>query len=468
MEIEDTAVFKEIKEVIDEGPKPIASYYKAIVHTEKGDYEVTKVVDVQINRDYIGATGDDFRLTALIPLGMWAVDIFPYIKEIEISLIKKPLIEIGDHEDEEKEIETMRFIATVDPDKMPVISGRDIAKLKKTELDLRDIFEIEFQLHEKVPYSLRLRTYSGVFRRKTPESIIKYVLASESAKIKADEDSSCKGVDIVESDNKDPREHIIIPNGTNIVDVPMYLHRNGGGVYNTGMASYYQNRYWFVYPLWNTKRFDDAGKTLVIVKVPVIRFTGIERTYREEGDSVYVLATSNAELSDDAYTNFSNMGNGSRFADSRLFVRDFSEIKDNKSISKRGENNHEFLSVDRGEERNTVYFSRQRINANPYVERSGLASRKGCTYLFNWENSNPDLLIPGMMCKIYYMEEDTLMELVGVLLANSTSKQMTGQGLTTKRHVTTTNLLIFANPSESEVVEDEEKDEEDWTEYESV
>jgi hypothetical protein len=58
MEIEDTAVFKEIKEVIDEGPKPIASYYKAIVHTEKGDYEVTKVVDIQINRDYIGATGN--------------------------------------------------------------------------------------------------------------------------------------------------------------------------------------------------------------------------------------------------------------------------------------------------------------------------------------------------------------------------------------------------------------------------
>jgi hypothetical protein len=468
MEIEDTAVYKEIVDVISEGPKPISYYYKAIIHTEKGDYEVTKLIDSQINRDYVAAAGDDYRLTVLIPLGMWAIDIFPYIKELEISIIKKPLIEIGDHEDEEEEIETKRYIATADPDKMPVITGRDMAKLSKSELDIRDIFEVEFQLHEKVLYSLRLRTYSGTFRRTTAESFIKYALASESVKIKADEDSTCKGVDVVKTDNKEPREHIVVPNGVNVVDLPMYVHRNAGGVYSTGLGSYYQNRYWFVYPLWNTQRFDEASKTLVIVKVPVFRFTGIERTYREEGDSVYVLATSNSEISDDAYTNFSNMGNGSRFADSRLFVRDFSEVKDNKSISRRGDNNHEFLSVDRGEERNTVYFSRQRISANPYVERSGLASRKGCTYLFNWENSSPDLLIPGMMCKIYYMEEDSLMELAGVLIANSSNIQMTGVGLTTKRHVTTTTLLIFANPSESEVVESEEIDEEDWTDYEAI
>lgn len=468
MEIEDTAVYKEVKEVIDEGPKPIASYYKAVIHTENGDFEVTKVIDIQVTRDYIANAGDEIRMTALIPLGMWAIDVFPYIRELEISLIKKPLIEVGDELDVEKDIETKRYIATPDPTTMPVITGRDIAKLTKKELDIRDIFEIDFQLHEKVFYSLRLRTFSGTFRRVTPEETIKYILATESAKVKTDEDSACLGVDMVKSDNQDKREHVIIPNVVNLVDIPVYTQRNAGGVYNTGLGSYYQNRYWFVYPLWNTQRFEEANKTLVIMKVPVVRFTGIERTYREEGDSVYVLATSNSEITDDAYTNFSNAGNGTRFADSRLFVRDFSEVKDNKAVAKRADNNHEFLSVDRGEERNTVFLSRQKINANPYVERSALSSRKGCTYVFVWENSNPDLLIPGMMCKIYYMEEDKLMEIAGVLLANNTSIQMTGVGLTTKKHVTTTILMIFANPTESEVVEEEESAEEDWTKYESV
>lgn len=474
MEIEETPIYQEIKEIIDEGPKPIAFYYKAKVHTPEGDYEVMKVIDTQITRDYIANAGDEIRTTLLIPLGLWAKLIFPYRTELEITLIKAPLQEVGDEAELDETIESKRYIATPNPDNMPVIDGRDINKLTASELDLKDIFQIEFQLHDRVAYQLRLITCGGVFRRVTGEQVVKYLLATESSKhTKSDDAASFQGVDFIECNNKDKREHLVIPHGTNLVDLPVYIQKNAGGLYSTGVGCYYQNRYWFVYPLWDTQRYDKATKTLKIIKVPVVRYTGIERTYREEGDTTYILATSNSEISDDSYTNFAMSGNGTRFADSRQFIRNFVDIKDNKAIASRGKSNHEFLFVDRGEERNAVYMSKKRISSNPYVQRSELAGKKGQLFVFVWENSNPDLVFPGIMCKIHYMNSDELMEINGVVLAANTSVRLAGVGITGKRHVTATTMVIFANPSEAQATQEPEDEDEvtgvdNWEDYEAI
>jgi hypothetical protein len=145
--------------------------------------------------------------------------------------------------------------------------------------------------------------------------VSKALLASETAKIKVEEDIAFKGVDMVEPNNENKSEHIIVRHGTRLFDLPIYAHKHLGGIYNAGIGCYYQSRYWFIYPLYDTTRFNKAKKTLVIVKVPTLRARAIERTYRNEGDTLYVIGTSNSEIDDDAGTNFSNKGNGVRFAD---------------------------------------------------------------------------------------------------------------------------------------------------------
>ena len=303
------------------------------------------------------------------------------------------------------------------------------------------------------------------------EQVVKYLLAKHSKELtKSEEEDAFKGVDFIECNNKDEREHLIIPNGTNLVDLPVYVQKHGGGLYSTGIGNYYQNKHWFVYPLWDTQRYDKAIKTIKIVKVPVTRYTNIERTYRQEGDTLYMLATSNSEIADDNYNGFTETGNGTRFADSRRYIRDFVEVKDNKAVAKREKNTHEFLFVDRGDIKNAVFHSKKRINSNPYVARSELAGKKGQIYNFIWENSNPDLLFPAMMVKIHYLDSDELMELNGVLLASNTATQLNGVSVTSKRHSTTTQMLIFANPSEAEPSETQEDEEEadSWSEYETI
>lgn len=474
MEIEDSPIYKEIKEIIDDGPKPVYYQYKAKIHVDDKDFEVIKVISVDMINDYLTRVGDMITISVMLPAGLWAKVIYPKRDKLEMSLLRVPQDEVSDEREEEKEIEVQRFIAVPNPDTMPVTAGKDIDKLKLRELDKLEVLTIEFQLTDKLLHQLRLVTVGGIFRRSTPEDVIKYILAKETKKIKVEDEISFKGVDFVEPDNDEKREHFIVPQGTRIIDLPVYIQRRVGGLYNTGTGCYYCKRHWFIYPLYDTTRLEKAKKRLTIIKVPTFRTHGMERTYRTEGDTTYIIGTSNSAIGDDAQNNYTVDGNGTRFSDSRKYVRDFTEVKDNKSVAKRKEANHEFILLDRGKEKNSVYQSSRKTNSNPFVERSEIAGRGGSILRVMWENSDPSVLLPGMMCKIHYLDKDEVQELHGVLLGAEVAVQLHGQGLTPKRHTTVIALTIYVNPPRDEEQNDDSSDEDDkkeikrWTEYEAI
>lgn len=471
MEIEDSPIYKEITEIINDGPKPISYYYKATVHADDKDYELIKLIDITIDADYIGKIGEYVVVRVMVPFGLWAKKLYPHRTKLEITLKRVPLIEAGDEPQEDKKIETQRFHAAPTIETMPNIDGKDIERLTMEELDNRDVLNMEFQLTDKMIHKLRLKTVGGIYRRATPQDVIRYILTSESRKIKAGEEVGFKGMDIVEPDNKEKREHFVIPQATPIGDIAAYVQRRCGGVYNTGIGTFYSRGYWFVYPLHDTTRLDKAKKTLNLIKVPVHRHTGLERTYRQEGDTVYIIGTSNSEISDDAMTNFTDSGNGVRFTDSRKHIRDFVKTSGNKALASRKKMNHEFLIFDRGEEMNATFESKRFSTSNPFVERSQLASKMGAIFRMNWENANPSLLFPGMMCKIHYLSNNKVKEIHGVLLGYEAAVQLDNKGITSTKHITSAALTIFINPPKNEKPPEEDSDGKkisDWSEYEAL
>jgi hypothetical protein len=60
-----------------------------------------------------------------------------------------------------------------------------------------------------------------------------------------------------------------------------------------------------------------------------------------------------------------------------------------------------------------------------------------------WEHSEPSLIVPGMLCRILYLSDDTIQQKYGVILKKHDSVQMAAPGLTVARHVTRTALSIF-------------------------
>lgn len=485
MEIEKSPLYKEVKEIIDEGPKPVSFYWKVKIHVGENEFEPIKLLDLDFKKDYSNNYADEITVRLFIPLGLWAKQIYPSRTKLEMTLIKKPIKEIDEDDKKDEEIESMKFTAVpVINEQLPVLTGKHLDHFAMWELDLKSAFEVDFQLFDKSIEKLRMVTVGGIFRRTNAEDVIKSILATESGKVKIETGKTFEGVDIIEPNNKDKREHFLIPHGTKLFDVPDYIQHKVGGVYSTGINCYFHNKFWFVYPLYDTTRLEKAKKTAVIMKVPKNRYNGMERTYRQDGDTLYIIGTSESEFSDDAGTNFTNTGNGVRFSDSRRFMRDIVQKKDNKAIISRKKVNHEYAFKkhkedvkEEGKELFNVQLSNARINSNPYSEQSVLSSKYGALYRFEWENADPSLLFPGMMIKIHYIDKDVMRELHGVLIFAHSSIQIRGQGVTTNRHINTVAMIIYANKPPGSSQENQETESEDdvdtkeiarWADYRSL
>ena len=475
MEIESTALYQEIMSIINDGPKPVNNYYKAYFIIDDKKYEPLKILDISSDRNYVTEKTDIRFITLVIPAGLWSKVIYPKLNILDISVVKIPLQEISEEGMPDEEIEEIRYTAIPIPSTVPNLTGDSIQRMSIAAIDTAmGYFNVQFQLVEKGFEAMKMVTVGAVFRRTTTEDVTKGVLAKERRKVKTISGYGVKTIDMIKSDNEEKREHIFLPQGLRYLDVPEYIQQNCGGIYNSGINIFFQNRGLFVYPPFDTTRYRSAPIKATILKIPKQRYTELERTYREEGDVVFIAGTSDAKFEDQSFIKSRNIGDGVRYGDSRFTMRDITEIKDNKSKIVRKDINTEFVSKSKSDQPNYrqqlyVPLSREHINSNPFFQRSRLAHVNGAIYQIDWQNSNPDLLIPGMMVKIIYMSKDEFKELYGVLTQVASTTQLKGEGLTSQKHITNSALFVFTT-----MLTDEEQDFDDidqqtieaWENYE--
>lgn len=466
MDIKDSPLQKEVDKILEDGKKPIASLWKAefrirepnpveisdayddvnyVDEDEKEKiYRPFKVLNIDFQRDYENGIGDYGSLRALLPVGLWLKVLFPYRDFLKVTLTRTPLKETTDELDKEEDIQTETYIAIPNITEQSSGEGKEVDNLSRFELDTHGLIEIEFQLLDQSVDALRSVEFGANFRRCTPEDLVKGVIRKESQKYSTDDGPAIEKVDMVKADLEEPREHFIIPYDTLLTEMPLYVQAKCGGIYNSGIGSYIKNKNWYVYPLYNTTRFSKEERTLTVIKAHELFHMGLERTHRVDGDKLIVIGTSTSEFKDETEVKYLSEGNGTRFGESRLQVHKFGEPSMNKFTAQRAKNNHEYLAEKRPQ-RNTAYVSRDRIHGNPMEEYTRLARRKGNKYSFVWENSQPELLFPGMTVKILYAKGEEMQELHGVLLKEHTTIQLKGQAITSQAHKTTTSLFIFAN-----------------------
>lgn len=445
MEIEFSPLYNEVLEITKSGPKNISYYWEADVHT--GDVTTTaiKLTTLRTFRDYEKNFSDETMLEVAIPLGVYAKLVYPNRNTLEITVRRKPIGEVTDGPSEDDPTNSQRYKAVLVLNGLPIIEGTELGQADQFTLDLQDILKVNFQLFDRSLEKLRIVTVGSIFRKAKAEDVIRGVLNVESKKIKVLGERAIDGVEIVKSVNKEVREHIIIPQGLKLTKVPTFVQENCGGMYPSGIGSYLQDRFWYVYPLFDTTRLKKEQKTLTLIKVPKNRFSSMERTYRKEGDSVFVIGTDQTKFEDDGSTKFMNEGNGIRLADADMFMGKIATSSNNKSVMSRVKNNSEFISVKKQDGSNNTQVSEEAIGANAFNDYSRLNSRAGGLFQFVWENSQPNLLFPGMMTKVLYISGQDITELNGVLLAVDTLTQLAGIGITVSRHVSTSMLSLFVN-----------------------
>lgn len=459
MEIEQTSLWREVQAIANAGSKPVHYEWRAEFRANDAVIPALKVLNVDFLQDYEQSFGDQVLLKVMIPGGTYTKRIYPYKNNLEVILYKSPLQETSDIDEEDLQVQTETYTATLIDAGTPVLHGDQVANIDEESMNLTNLFEISVQLVNKALEQLRMITIGGIYRNCNVSDVIKGVLTRESQKVKVDNVRLPQGVDMVEADNQNKRDHVIIPQGTRLVDLPQYIHEKCGGVYSSGFNYYLREDWWYVYPCYNTQRFNEAEQTLTIINVPRNRLTEADRTYRVDGNNLLILATGDVRFRDDSQQQQLNAGNGVRFADADRFMNDMVQTKGNKTVAKRGANVTEVKAFDRPNGNNQVQLSPRAITANPYVEFSDLARRQGGVIGLEWLHSDASLIFPGMMVKVLYLEGESIMEAYGSLLKAHHFVQKRGPGLVESRYVSQSVLSVFVKPLEIAPQDDEEQTE---------
>jgi hypothetical protein len=283
----------------------------------------------------------------------------------------------------------------------------------------------------------------GNYRRATPEEFIKGFMKAKSMEIVVDSIDMPSKVEMTPPSNTAVREHYDFRHGVKLPDVPHIVQNKLGGIYSTGLGYFLKNGCWYFWGAFDTSRFDKADRTLTIINVPANKLPGSERTYRQNGRNLLVLATGEVRFNDDSEKLQLNEGNGLRAPDASQFMGNWVTVKDNKAVASRGASNNEFVGEQRPNGNNNVQMSPTEATANSYVLSSMLARRMGSHIELVWENSDPKLLIPGMPVRVLYLDGDEIKTLEGLSVMNASYVETVGPGLLSTRHRRNTRLTLF-------------------------
>lgn len=451
MHLEKTPIWAAVRKIFSETQKPVRFAYTAKIHTTTEDFDVMKIVSIDIIRDYVNNIGDVVMIEFLMPLGDYVKRFYPNRTNMELTIFRKQLEETGEVFKKNTSKEAERFKVVFLPNENPQVKGSDFETFDQETLDLMDVVHVKLQLLNRSLEPLRIKTTGSIFKNKTNEDVIRGLLMGESLNVLIDGKPAIDGIDMVKADNQEVQRHVIIPQNTLLTSVPSYCQEKMNGVYSTGIGTYLQShqgkRYWFVYPLYNTQRFNENVKKAIFYVVSSKRFPGVERTYRESGDTVFITITSDKSYSDNAETDQMEQGSGFRMADARSFLRKPIAVAEEGPIGVRNKLNFEVAFKERADNLNFAPAAGKKISSNPFPEFSKISQRNGGRIDFTWNNSNPSLIYPGMPCKYIYMEGKTMVQKEGVILFCHTVVQLQGQGVLSNAHLTSSKLTLFVNQS---------------------
>lgn len=444
MEIMDSALGQDIEKITGVNNVVQRQHWTAEIHSPTETLVPFKLMSFDKIRDYENNFADDLIVRVLMPAGKYAYRIYPHLDNLEFTLYRHdPKNDLTSRMEGADSISHERYVAVIIKPPASAVEMNDRNQPSEDALDLNTILELDVQLIKKSVNQMRMRTIGGIYRNCSADEVIKQILTSESQKLVLSSEDLPKGVDMIPVTKPIKRDHIVIPQGTRLVDAPSYIHQHCGGVYSTGFGIYFQDGVWYVYSTYDTTRFETTAKTMTIINIPAMKMPGIEKTYIKEGNHLTVLATGQSKVLNPSEKLIQNQGNGVRFADGGFFMESFVETLGNKAVASRGKVNNEFTTIKRDNGDNNVLISEQRISANPLWEYSKLAARDGSIMLLSWENSDPDLIYPGMPVKMKYLDGQDIKEVDGVVLKLHNYTQLGRDGITSSRHISTTNMSLF-------------------------
>lgn len=415
------------------------------IHTPKATLPILYVERFDRLKDYVERFTDVVNITVAVPSGMWTRDILPHKDKLEISVEFVPIASTTQYTRLlSGERIKRRYLAKLTHEDNSMVESNSEQNSVKRKLDSESISVVTFQLVSKQVMALRAKTVGLIARKTTGMEVIRYCLTEHSKNLQSGEPEEIHGVHFVPGYTDEVREHVIVPHLTRLVSLPKVVDNAIGGLYPTGMSYYLEGNYWFVYPLFDTKRFAQAEHTLTIINVPANRLPGIEKTFRITKTQLIVISTGKVKYKDTSIAERDTYGDTVRFVDSRKVVEEFAKREDNKLQADYSKNVTE-MTIDQ----NVKDPSRASIHTGVVVtsaynkELTKLAMRNGTVVMITWENSNDFALYPGMPVRFMFVVDGQARQLYGTLLSAETMLYQANKDIKQQKFHSTTVLTCF-------------------------
>jgi hypothetical protein len=440
--VEESPLYREISLIMASNNATDIKNYIAFIHLMESNkaYKALKVMSLDITREYDKNFADVVYIQLAIPVGTYADYVYPAKDDLEITLLKQPMYPTNNETGT-----SIRYKAILEDTGKPRLDSGKVAGLTTEILDIANFVTVNFQLIPLSDYILRTVQVGCITRKTDVKNVLLTVITDQINKIKVDNKSAIFGVDLVDPDNKEVKEQIVIPVGTKLINVPHHIQDKECGVYNSGLSSYIQENIWYIYPKFNMYRNVTGAKSVDFIIIPKNKYPGIPTTYRRKGDQVVILITGEAKAFDNRKINQMNLANGIRFTNSEtIFDNDTIKRQDNKVIVDRSSMNTEIIASAQSDDINNAPLSNNRITSNPFSEYSALASVQTNIIAFIWENSNPDIIKPGMMCNLFALDQDNkIINGSGVIKSVIHNTKLAYPGIVESKYTTNSIIEIF-------------------------
>jgi hypothetical protein len=405
VQVENSILAKEVNDIITNTKSDKHNVeYDVTIHTVDIDYSVSIVESIEILRDYNVNIADYTVLTCMVPAGDYVKDMHPYKDNMEVTLTRK----INGYELKQ------RFKLVIMNNKGE-IEGTRYDNSTREELNKLEMIRIEGQCIDRVSEALRLVYVDGVYRSTDIDKLLKVKFDNGIAPLGFKDNLI---VNLIKPDNTREYDHIEVPTGLDLFNLPTYLQNTHYGVYNGNIGTYLQ--YYnekttiFIYPLYNSKRFDTSEKKLMVYGVSSAKFDYVEHTYFKDGDIVKILAGKSTIGINDGEDSFMDSGVG------------FTNTDPNKIITRNSNVNDDEVTVDTeqmnaGQKfKNKADLGDKTVHLGPvdnmYKHRSDIVKRSMAVYQIQWNHCDPDLIYPGMpVMYVYLKDENTIVKLKGTV-----------------------------------------------------
>lgn len=424
---------------------PGSPFYQMDIVVNAGDRILAPLQCVRrdVGRDYKTTYMDDHSVTMQFGSGTAIFDIAPYQDDLTVTIRRRVLSGTNASTDDPKTtVRTYTAYLTDDLPRGPEIASapqfadRETANRSKT-------LNLTFVLEEVVMTQLRKMSIGTIVRKRAPWEVLKTFLANALDSIKVGQDSKIDTFEMVKASNAAARDHIPIPDGTPLIDLPDLLQNERGGIYSSGLGFYVQGPGVYVWPLYDTSRLQSAKRVLQIFLAPSQSTAGIDKTWLFDGRILSVWASGIPKLLNDSLDILNTEGNAVRFSDADQLIGGMGVKEGNKFTMNRSQNNSEFATTAVGNGANYAVNAKVGFTSNPYVETSRMARRQGQFMVIPWERSQPDLLIPSMMVEVYYDQGGAIKVMTGVLTGNVSADVLQGRGPTERVFASKTTLEVF-------------------------